>query len=104
MSVLSNLGVSGMSSLLPSKLLSEKSTKVEFKAWYEKIMNYLGCYGLESCVKLSVKSLENDDSEDEAKSKKSNKSGKAAAAVAGLEEKSWLAYTVIMSRLDDALI
>lgn len=104
MSVLSNLGVSGMSSLLPSKLLSEKSTKVEFKAWYEKIMNYLGCYGLESCVKLSVKSLENDDSEDEAKSKKSNKSGKAAVAVAGLEEKSWLAYTVIMSRLDDALI
>jgi hypothetical protein len=97
--LLSNLGVPSLSSLLPSKVLSEKSTKVEFKAWYEKIMNYLCCYGLDGCIKLSVKSLEND--EEDAKSKKSNKSGKG---VADLEQKSWLAYTVIMSRLDDALI
>jgi hypothetical protein len=100
-SVLGSLGVSGMSSLLPDKVLSEKSTKVEFKAWYEKIMNYLGCYGLESCVKLGVKSnIEND--EEDVKSKSGNKSSKNG--VAGLEQKSWLAYSVIMSRLDDTLI
>ena len=99
-SVLGSLGVSGMSSLLPDKVLSEKSTKVEFKAWYEKIMNYLGCYGLESCIKLGVKSIEND--EEDAKSKSGNKSSKNG--VAGLEQKSWLAYSVIMSRLDDTLI
>jgi hypothetical protein len=100
-SVLGGLGVSGMNSLLPDKVLSEKSTKVEFKAWYEKIMNYLGCYGLESCVKLGVKSnIEND--EEDVKSKSGNKSSKNG--VAGLEQKSWLAYSVIMSRLDDTLI
>lgn len=98
------LGASGMSSLLPDKVLSEKSTKVEFKAWYEKIMNYLGCYGLESCIKLNVTSSTENNEEEEEEEEAKVKGNKSSKSPAKLEQKSWLAYSVIMSRLDDQLI
>src|SRR4051794_40618717 len=92
----SNLSLAGMNSLLPDKVLTERSNKVEFKAWYEKIMNYLGCYGLESLVNINV-------DKDEEKAGKS-KTRKNSSVDVGLHQKSWLAYSIIMSRLDDQLI
>ncbi|MGZ8855558.1 MAG: hypothetical protein ACXW07_06460 [Nitrososphaeraceae archaeon] len=89
-------------SLLPEKLLNEKSNKIEYKAWYEKIMNYMGCCGLEEVVKIdsSVGTGKDDDNENEAK----DKSGKLNKAAASLQQKSWLAYSIIVSRLSDSLV
>lgn len=91
----SSMGLPNMALLLPEKVLNEKSTKVEYRAWYEKIMNYLGCCGLNEVVSIN-------DVEDENKQEKVNKaSGKRDAS---LQQKSWLAYSIIISRLDDSLI
>jgi hypothetical protein len=85
-------GNSMLSSLLPSKLLSERSTRVEYRAWYEKIMNYLSCLGLDSEVKSEVES--------------SNSKAKSGKITVKVEQSTnvMLAYSIIVSRLDDALV
>jgi len=86
-----NLSLSGMNSLLPEKLLNEKSSKVEYKAWFEKISNYLSCIGLElNALKFSA-SINGS----------STRNSKDHGSV---DQKSWLAYSIIMSRLDDQLV
>jgi hypothetical protein len=98
---LGSVSLSGLGSLLPDKLLNERSSKVEFKAWYEKIKNYLGCCGLIDV--LISDSNEDDNDEQDNKKGRSNKSSKSSV-IADLAQKSWLAYSIIMSRLDDQLI
>lgn len=89
-----------MALLLPEKVLHEKATKVEYRAWYEKIMNYLGCCGLDDVV--IIKTDASNEDEDENKQERFNKSsGKGAMST---QQKSWLAYSIIVSRLEDSLI
>jgi hypothetical protein len=97
---LGSVSLSGLGSLLPDKLLNERSNKIEFKAWYEKIKNYLGCCGLIDVLDGGSKENNNDEQDKKGKSNKSSKS----SVIADLEQKSWLAYSIIMSRLDDQLI
>jgi hypothetical protein len=61
---MSEIGSSGggsgfrLNGLLPNVTLTEKSSKLEYKGWYERIMNYLLCSNLESTVEYEF-----DDSE-----------------------------------------
>jgi len=84
-------GSLSLKSLLPEKVLNGRSGKIEYKAWYEKIMNYLACCDLADAL------LSSDEVKVGSKSSKK-------IDVVGLQQKCVLVYSIIMSRLDDQLI
>ena len=98
----SNIVLPNMALLLPEKVLQEKATKVEYRAWNEKIMNYLGCCGLDDVVVINKTSNGSNDTENEDKQEKIGKG--SSKGMMTIQQKSWLAYSIIVSRLEDSLI
>jgi hypothetical protein len=101
-----------LAGLLPEKVLSMKSNKIEYKVWYEKIINYLGCCGLGDVVLLgngnSMGDLSDSKEKTSSKSKGNNTSNssnsKNTADPVVTAQRSWLVYSIIMARLDDQLV
>jgi hypothetical protein len=92
---------STLASLLPQKLLSDKTSKVEYKAWQQKIDNYLCCCELEEAVETEVKE---DSSIESGAYENTKKSSKSNAHQLTLKQKSAIAYGIIVSRLEDQLL
>lgn len=100
----------GLNVLLPIVTLSERSSKLEYKGWYERIMNYLLCSKLERAVEqefdesvMKTSRLSFDPSPGKRKKNKEIKEN-AEAVEKVTKQQSLLAYAVIISRLDNDLI
>jgi hypothetical protein len=104
-----------LNSLLPNVTLSEKSSKLEYKGWYERIMNYLLCSNLENTVEyefddseMKVSRLSFDPSPVNSKKNEKTKDNVSATSVGVVpkvsKKDSLIAYSVIISRLDNDLI
>ena len=103
----------GLNALLPIITLSERSSKLEYKGWYERIMNYLLCSNLERTVEqefdegeMKASRLSLVPSPDKKKKIKEVNKENAEVVVAEKvsKQQSLLAYAVIISRLDNDLI
>jgi hypothetical protein len=109
---ISIIGKSGLNVLLPNINLSERSSKLEYKGWYERIMNYMLCSNLDRAVECELDETEMKASRlsfDPSPVKKKNNTENIATTVVETigkvsKQQSLIAYSVIISRLDNDLI
>jgi hypothetical protein len=109
-----------LTSLLPNAVLSEKSSKLQYNGWLERIMNYLVCMKLNKTVEYEFDEIEmkssrlsfNPSPEKNKKNKNKGGGGNIKMVVEDenlnkykvSKEESMIAYGIIISRLDDDLI
>jgi hypothetical protein len=98
--------------LLPDTKLKEKSSKLEYKGWYEKVLNYLMCTQLIDTIEIQLDEAEIKSSRLSASPIKTRSSVRqdtedksvAVDKLVGFKARAMLAYSVIISVLDDELI